>query len=79
MKVYLAEWCYCTYESGYDTISVHSTRRGAQAVIDSRIADETAAWEAYQSRVRASGQEPDPKFGPMFGKDGRVRCIRVQR
>ena len=84
MRVYLAEWNDCTYESGFETISVHATRAGAQAVIDAKVAEEETRWQETQrynqSRMKDLGLEwQESKFGPMFGKAAQVRSIKVKK
>ena len=29
MKIYAVEWCFCSYESGFDVESLHLTKAGA--------------------------------------------------
>lgn len=59
--VWAAEWCDCIHESGYETISLHSTAEGAYRAMRAVLL-ERWAWEASiffnSRRSRVFGQKP---------------------
>lgn len=56
MKVFLAQWNPCIYESAFETLSIHKTREGADAAIAEKVAEVSqlrkgaglANWEVVQ-------------------------------
>lgn len=36
-EVWIAEWCPCIYESGYQVISVHSSAKGAYKAMKTKL------------------------------------------
>lgn len=49
MKVYLFQYNYCVYESGYVTMSIHRTKAGAYKAMRKHRVDEFYEW--YNSRI----------------------------
>lgn len=44
MKVYLAQYNPCVYESSYGTVSIHVTKIGAERVIKALKAEKLVEW-----------------------------------
>lgn len=44
MKVYLAQYNPCVYESSYGTVSIHTTKEGAERVIKKMKAEKLVEW-----------------------------------
>lgn len=42
MKVYVAEWCPCVYESAYGVMSIHETRDGAESALQEKLKQKEA-------------------------------------
>jgi hypothetical protein len=64
MKVYLAEYCACIYESSFEALSIHADKQGAEAAIAAHKAEETKSMK--KSNLDVSGME------------WRVRCMKVK-
>lgn len=73
MKVYAFEWTTCIYESGYEVISLHRTRKKAHAAKDAFIADAIEAHDALWAEMG----ETSP-FSALMHQEGRVRAIKIQ-
>ena len=57
-KVYAFEWCGCIFESGFSTVSLHTTKRGAFQAM-TRAANER--WQEARNNVmmfRKGGYNP---------------------
>ncbi len=49
MIVYAAQKCECVYESGYDTLSLHSTKKGAYLACRAWWLDQWNEWNHHVS------------------------------
>lgn len=61
-KVYAFLYCDCIYESGYTTMSLHKTQRGAEIAMEFHKAKAKKEYENIHSEF-----EPTFDFGEMEG------------
>lgn len=56
MKLYEFLYCSCVFESGYRTISVHKTKRGAYKAMNKWLNDKY--WKEWDLRMKLGKEKP---------------------
>lgn len=72
MKVYVFEWCFCIYESGFSIESLHLTKAGAYKAMRKVLLER---WN--EDRWGVSGRFA-PNDEPLRSQRWRIREIEVK-
>lgn len=73
-EVFAFEWCSCIYESGYSTVSLHSTKRGA---VKAMVAETNDRWQERRNEQLVYGCGRKPRYDPLMHEAWRVAAIEV--
>jgi hypothetical protein len=71
--LYAFLYCFDTEESGYETLSIHRTREGAERAMEFHKAEKLKEWKEIFS---IDGKEPPFKFGKY--EDWKINEIEIQ-
>lgn len=59
MKVHIVEYCPCVYESGYELLSIHTTKSGAYSAMKSHKLSTYADWQIMDKQFRIDNKWND--------------------